>query len=464
MSGSGAYYFPSAYRTRLSGRGDYKKTFRKAVNWARTASKGYGKKIGTFLGSGAGRAIESRLGVKDPGIISEVGGKVGGLLGSGFSKLTGWGSYKIRRNSFIQPERNVPYFGSSSIRIKNREFIGTVDMSSFFAVSTYPINPGMRDTFPWLSAIAQNYEQYYVHGMVFQYLSTSSVAIANASDLALGQVIMTTDYDASDSEFNDASQMLNSFFTNSEKPSESFLHPVECAPGSQVNKLYFVRLGPPAPNTDIRLYDLGVMGIATDGPADYTRAGQLWVSYDISLHKPVNNYTLGYALPSIQFSANADFTNAASIFGQRIINGQATINGMDVRVFAPTTGLDLIIEWPTTINSGYYRWKVVYGGSAPAPAIVSPTYNYIDCQPLRWLGPANAPTNNETLDLPPAGDPGIAWMVEGIIKLTGYAATINLDFSGATMPILTIATASNFLVTVDQVNGLDFARSFIIDP
>ena len=157
------------------------------------------------------------------------------------------------------PDQQVPSFGDDSIRVRKREFVCNVDsLSTLFTNSTFPINPGLEQSFPWLSSIAKNYEQYRFNGLIYQFVSTSSDAIASTTALGLGQVILATDYSAVDDAFQSAPQMLGSMFSNSGKPSDNIMHAIECAPMDTPQKLYYVRTGQAPTNSDKRLWDLGI--------------------------------------------------------------------------------------------------------------------------------------------------------------------------------------------------------------
>ena len=119
----------------------------------------------------------------------------------GASALSGIGAYNvgnIRHNTLIKPDipevRNTFYTEGGTI-LRHREYLGAITSSSSansFKIQTYPLNPAQSDTFPWLSTIAQNYEEYRPNGMMFEFRSTASDAIASSTNLALGQVMMCT--------------------------------------------------------------------------------------------------------------------------------------------------------------------------------------------------------------------------------------------------------------------------------
>lgn len=150
----------------------------------------------------------------------------------------------------------------------------------------YPIQPAF--TFPWLSTVAQQYQQYRINGMIFEFKTTSSDAL-NSTNTALGEVILATQYNVNTADPVNAAQMYQLEYTSSCKPSCSVMHPIECARGQSQTVVLDTRNGSlsSSSNADLRLYDLGNFYIATNGlQGTSVNLGQLWVSYDISFLKP----------------------------------------------------------------------------------------------------------------------------------------------------------------------------------
>lgn len=164
--------------------------------------------------------------------------------------------------------------------IKHREFIGNVAGSELFQVAlALSVNPGLSTTFPWLSVMAQAWEQYKFKKLRFVFLTRTG---SNTP----GSVIMSPDYDSSDNP--PASEQIMSTYDGT----------VEDAPWKdngcslKTNLLSgaggprkFVRTGALSPNQDIKLYDVANMFVATvDGTA--VPWGKLWVEYDVDFWVP----------------------------------------------------------------------------------------------------------------------------------------------------------------------------------
>lgn len=222
-----------------------------------------------------------------------IGRGIGAVVSKGLGYLiSGFGDYKIKGNTLmtggLDPPEVINSVDNGGVIVRHREYLFDVLASETFNINTMPINPGIVETFPWLSNVAQHFEQYRIRGLLFEFKSLSSDAVLSAAtSSALGSVIMATQYNALDVPFENKFQMENYEYANSSKPSLSFLHPVECVRSqTSVSELY-VRGGVPAANSDIRLYDLGNFSIATVGmqAADGV-AGELWITYEVELYKP----------------------------------------------------------------------------------------------------------------------------------------------------------------------------------
>lgn len=428
------YSAPSTavYRPRVAGHGDYRTYLRKATS-------GWASRAGSYLGGAAGGAIGSYIA---PGIGTSTGASIGSDLGrragNRFREITGYGDYQINQNTVMFPSQAamIPSFGEDEIRVKKREIIGHIDMSQAFSNNLYRINASDPQTFPWLSRIALNYQQYRFNGLVFEYKSTSSVAIASSTDLALGQVMMATNYDVVEGKdgFVDDIQLLGSFFSNSGRASENIMHAIECAPKDQPTKWLYTRNGAPQGTTDDRLYDVGMFNLATQGAqSDYDNAGMLYVTYDVSFQKSIQNNQLGLALNSTQWE-----NTLVSAVDKPLAN-------MVIRpgsYFPMGVSSQNTLVFPREISSGFY--EIIYELSGLYASGVSFTTDPImnNCEVVDRL-----PNGSGTVFIIFNGT--TAGRVVFVVKVTGTNATFRFaDLSATTSS----GTASGH-VWVNQING-----------
>jgi hypothetical protein len=189
-------------------------------------------------------------------------------------------------------------------RIRHREYVQDLSTSVGFSNTTFEINPTNTQLFPWLSALAQNYEQYKILGMVVEIKSLSASAL-NSTNTALGSLSVATQYNALDAPFVNKQQVLNYQFATSCKPSESMVHPIECDPTQTPNQPLYVRIGSQTEG-DARLYSMGVINFVSVGAQAASVACEMWISYDILLIKPRLSSGLGLALRTAFYTCAAN--------------------------------------------------------------------------------------------------------------------------------------------------------------
>jgi hypothetical protein len=232
------------------------------------------------------------------GTLSAIGGLAGGYFGGPLgsaigstagkliSRITGFGAYKVNKNSLVTGN-SVPSFrqDGDGVVVAHREFLTNVIGSVEFKLNAYAINPALRSTFPWAALLAANFEEYEPEGLVFIYRPSSGSAISSVSS-ALGVVIMATDYDALNPLFTNKQQMESYEFASSTVPFTECLHPVECAKQKNVLDNLYTRTGSIPDGADLRMYDMGNFQIATQGMQSVYTVGELWVSYHFRFRKP----------------------------------------------------------------------------------------------------------------------------------------------------------------------------------
>jgi len=212
-----------------------------------------------------------------------------------------------------------------TIVVRHKEFIGEITGSQDFVVKhTLNINPGLTDCFPWLSTVADRFSEYKLKGMVFHYIPSSGNAVSS-TNAALGTVMIQTSYRAGDDPPLSKQEMLNEYWSSEAKPSEAFCHPIECDPRENPYNLHYVRNAALATGHDQLLYDMGTTWIATSGmQADDVVVGDLWVTYEVELRKPVmaTSVSKPRALGGLQVAASS-----GSITGSTLFDGVQTTGG-----------------------------------------------------------------------------------------------------------------------------------------
>lgn len=338
----------SASKTKVKVKGKSKVRKSAPIRRAFNASSGAGRSVGRMIGNA---------------IAPGIGGAVGGYVGEFAGRISGMGSYKIKHNTLATGP--TPEFGDRSIRIRNREFIANVGSTTAFTLSSFNLNPGLNGTFPWLSTIAANYEEYEFNGLIFEFVTTTGTAISGSS-AAMGQIIMATDYDSLDDPFSSGVQMMAAMFSNTGVPYSNLLHAVECDPSQRPAKVMYIRSGPVS-SGDLRLYDLGVFGFATQNQqSNAAGLGLLWVSYDVVLRKP----TFGFNNPAD--SVPTQMMAGASSGVNWNLNLASTMYS-DPEITLPWTYGANTINFPINDNNCYIM--ALYAQSGQSGGTINPTFH-----------------------------------------------------------------------------------------
>lgn len=165
------------------------------------------------------------------------------------------------------------------IRVSHTEFVKDILGSAAFTATSFPINPGQGQLFPWLSSIAQRYESYRFNSLCFELNTVSSTATT-------GTVMLTVDFDAADAAPTSKVQAM------------SYRSSVRDAPWKDLSQrllpedlhrlpMNFVRTTTAlAGNLDIKTYDIGNLFVITQGQASAAAVSELYVTYDVSLITP----------------------------------------------------------------------------------------------------------------------------------------------------------------------------------
>lgn len=290
------------------------------------------------------------------------------------SMFVGRGKYDISKNSLMNNLKNTnrPEFTtvSEGLRITHREYIGDVVSSSntnFFNNSVYSVNPGLSATFPWLATVAQQFQEYEWMGLIFEYQTTSADAL-NSTNTALGTVIAVANYRVDvpygNLPFLGKQQMLDQFWAYDEKPSKSFIIPIECDPKENPMNVQYIRGGPVPTGEDPKTYDICALNIATMGlQGSNVNCGELWVSYDVILKKPQ------------PIGMTAAYSNSAQYYFPSVTNA-APCSGVATPVYdniGLVFGVDTI-KFPAGSIGAYVLTFTWFGSSAAA--VVTPTFAY----------------------------------------------------------------------------------------
>jgi len=241
--------------------------------------------------------------------------------------------------------------------IRHREYVQDVPGSVAFSNTQLNINPGLQALFFWLAAIAGRYESYLFRSLKFCFETEKSASTS-------GTVMMAVDYDASDSAPLNKQQIMayHGAVRSAVWAEDCFQCDLKDLRKFGIQR--YIRSGVLAANQDIKTYDVGVFNIATQGCADTTAVGELYVEYELELHTPQLDPNAIALSASLRTSSSVGVTRAAPF-------GTSTVS---------TGGLSIVATAATiTFNQvGQYMLLLSYVGTVvtdTAPTITGTVTN-----------------------------------------------------------------------------------------
>lgn len=270
---------------------------------------------------------------------------------------------------------DVPSFKSSrdetgALTVSHREFVRDIfgnEKDVNFKNRSLNINPGLETTFPWLSQIAANYEEYELRQCIFSFRSNVAAVTSSGNNGQVGTIIMATNYNVSNPSFASKYVMMQYDGAHSAKTTESQLQGVECDPSKLSGAPgKYVRVSPVLTGQDLKQYDHGLFQIASSGlPDEYANQsiGELWVTYTIVLRKPKFFTGLGLGISRDLFYATDDFLVGGApmlpIFTPNLMTlsksliGQQNNIGVTIVPINGANGPSLLPDEETAFNNSY---------------------------------------------------------------------------------------------------------------
>ncbi len=360
------------------------------------------------------------------------------------SRIMGSGDYKIQKNVLLNSNQ-VPQFmnlksnSMNSVFVSHREYLFDFNSSTSFNSVRLPINPGIYYSFPWLSTLAANFEEYRFHGLIFQFHSTSASAL-NSTNTALGTIIMATQYDVLDDAFINKTGMENYQFATSCKPAEDMIHPVECAVRSNPLGQLYVRVGDVPSNSDQRMYDLGYFTLAAVGSQASANVGELWVSYVVELIKPkLVGGIYGGAVISCHYRIPVTgITTGTAYFGSSLPDPSDYESGSNLEItFSNTT-----LTFPEEVITGVFLIQLFYVGANTVLTNAISMATTTNCTGVN-IYKGGGSVNQQ----PAAGDTSTTQFISKCIRITGSGAVLTM--SSGTLP----GTLTSCDLVITQLNS-----------
>jgi len=164
--------------------------------------------------------------------------------------------------------------------LKFQEYVQDISGSVAFSANSFSVQPGLAEMFAWLSVQAPSYQEYRFRSLRFRYETEKSSSTS-------GKLMMAFQPDAADGVPVNKQEMLENEFKAKCAVWQEIQFSVPC--NEALGKRRYIRTADLAANLDIKTYDFGNLVVATNGCADTSAVGELYVEYEIELLTPVLN-------------------------------------------------------------------------------------------------------------------------------------------------------------------------------
>lgn len=294
------------------------------------------------------------------------------------------------------------------------ERIGTVTGSVGLGITRYSINPGDANTFPRTCAIAKLYEKYEFLELEFYYKHDVSQF---ATQGQTGLVYLNCFYDASTGAPTSSIQLADSFPVSMAMPNQDIrLRLDKRAMNGSFD--HFVRPGVKPGGTDIKMYDVGMFYISTEGMQNTSEIGKLHVRGKVKLMTrilnapdgtgsyPLNNTTSVYQGLGSQVLSDSSFTS--TIFDTVILNGLNILHP-EPYSFIPPPGQYLVFISVDFQSSGDadYQIKLLKNGVTITPALLQPVSTISSTVCTLYLNRVISSTGLDVFTVASAADYGV---------------------------------------------------------
>lgn len=248
--------------------------------------------------------------------------------------------------------------GPNSYRFRKSEFLVGVTTNTTFtnAIARLEVNPGLSATFPWLSQIAQQWEEYRFHNIEFEYVTRAATSQA-------GNILIAPDYDCSDP--TPTTELILSSYEDAVE--DALWKDITCRLNNKSmfpnGERKFVRSGPVVGS--LKLYDVAQLFYAPIASSAID-VGRLWVHYDVEFFVASNDSGGGSRNSSVSFFQNQSsqsITTATAVIVDVAGNGTWIENPLNVTfsegVFTPLPGTYLMTVYGCLASSAATSWVAV---------------------------------------------------------------------------------------------------------
>jgi hypothetical protein len=215
----------------------------------------------------------------------------------------------------FSPKERSGRNGSRTIAFK--EYVQDIAGSVAFATTQFQCNPGLSNLFAWLSGQSLFYQEYTVKRLKFCFETEKATTLS-------GKVMYAFLQDSSDPIPASKQEMLENLLKASGAIWEPFSLEISMANFPALGKSRFIRGGNLAGNLDVKTYDIGQLIVGTQGMADTSLVGELYVEYEIELRTPIQSAA------QLAAALSASFTGVAPSFTAYLGASPTEVGGLDI--------------------------------------------------------------------------------------------------------------------------------------
>jgi len=233
---------------------------------------------------------------------------------------------------------------TGTVCVAHRELIdGSIGYSSSFEVqNSFFLQPGDKNTFPWLSIQAAQYEQYRFKRLSFTFVPIVGTSVA-------GDVMLLADYNVQDPPPVSEQDALDHPGARTGSVWESHMFKCDISKMHALGPRKFIRTSAVA--GDPKTYDCGQFHICTNNISVVSAAiGKLFVDYEVEFFVPqLNPRTENSPTVTSYFDYN---TSQPIVSGVEKLVSFGRINGWDpLRIFPLSSSVEAVFTPP----AGCYR-------------------------------------------------------------------------------------------------------------
>lgn len=176
-----------------------------------------------------------------------------------------------------QPARQSTQ-GTSRV-VKHRELVhaGLQGFTTFQISATNFLNPGLSNSFPWLSKEARNYQEYTIRKFWVEYIPLVATTTA-------GEVMLGFEYDASRPAPTTEQEFMALRGAVSDVAWNHITCPLDLKAVNEFTKRRFIRQG--YVGGDLKTYDFAKLYVGANNFAAGGPTGKIYFNYELELHTP----------------------------------------------------------------------------------------------------------------------------------------------------------------------------------